>query len=234
MEIRKPASVTAEILGDRGEIKKLFLTYLHTWINIKAVVDSYYEGHHYYTKPFKYALTIIAPYVLILNIADFDVAKVFLENSQPLAADTPAEMLPFLNRYNQVYSVWTNLLFVEFLPVFYAAVFAPLMAFFLSRFFKSGLGFNYYYALSLYTLMSICTVSFLLFFIGVAGDFNLNVFISLGSLFTVAIFTCSMNIIFRQGWIKSTLKMILVFFLSQIAFVVPMVIIISLVAYYTM
>ena len=130
METRKPGTVTEEILGDSGEIKKLFLTYLHTWTNIKAVVDSYYHGHHLYTKPFKYALTIIAPYVLILNILDFDVANIFLENSQPIAADTPAEIVAFLNRYYQVYGVWTNLLFVEFLPVFYAAVFAPLMAFF--------------------------------------------------------------------------------------------------------
>lgn len=233
METRKPGSVTAEILGDSGELKKLFFTYLHTWTNIRAVVDSYYHGHHYYTRPFKYALTIIAPYILILNIADFDVANIFLENSQPLAADTPAEMLAFMNRYNQVYSDWINLLFVEFLPIFYAAVVAPLMAFFLAKFFKSGLSFNYYYALCLYTLMSICTVSFLIFFVGVAGDLNLNVLISLGSVLTLAVFTYSMNNVFRQGWIKSALKMILVFFLTQIAFVVPMVIMISLVAYYT-
>ena len=82
--------------------------------------------------------------------------------------------------------------------------------------------------------MSICTVSFLVFFVGVASGFNLNIFIALGSIFTVAIFTYSMNKIFRQGWIKSTIKLILVFFLSQIAFVVPMVIIISIVAYYSM
>lgn len=242
MESQPNTSLTSELIGDKSQIRKLFYTYKQSWTNIKAVVDDYYEGKNSYTGPFKYAISIIAPYVIILNIINYDVAGLFLKEFQP-AIDTDPNINPevaqataaFLERFNEVNAFWINLQIVEFLPLYYAVIFAPVFAFILSKFFKKeNVTLRYYYAFTIYVVMTICTVTFFINFVGIYLNYSLIQLSIIGSIIFAVVLAYSSYKVFNQTLFKSTIKILFVFVICQIIIVIPTTIILMTITILTL
>lgn len=241
MEAQPNRSLTSELIGDKSQIRKLLFTYQQSWTNIKAVVDDYYAGDNNYTAPFKYALSIIAPYVIILNVINYDLAGLFIQEFQSApttntnASPEVAQMtIAFMERYNELYSVFINIAMIEFLPLYYAVIVAPIFAYFLSKFFRKDVTLRYYYAFAIYILMSICTITFFLEFIWIYMSYPLMHLFYIGSIFTALVFGYCSHKVFEQNLFKSTVKIVLVFIISQITIIIPTVIILTVLTVLTL
>lgn len=225
--------ISKDLFGSKLELKKILKTFLQIFRNIKVVMDDYNQNGNNYTRPVKYALTVIAPYVVIMQLFDFDMVTPMMEISQQsnqaqLAANP--EMASFFDNYYRIAGRIFEIQY-EFLPAVYAIIYLPVLAFWLRVFFKrKNLNFSFYYALGTYTMMSLVALTLPFNTIGLAGILDMNLTMSLSVIIGIAFFFYVVIKVFQEGIFESIIKTILVYFFMFITVVIPMFIAITVLA----
>lgn len=235
----QPHDIKKDIFGSKLELKKILQTFFQVLKNVKVVVDDFYFNKGNYTKPVKYAISIIAPYLIIIQLFDIDMAYHILEASKQandISAEISAnpEIATFYNRYFEVTSYFTKINY-EFLPIFYAVIYIPILAFWLKKFFKrDDFKFSYYYALGTYIMMTTVTITLLLFLISINGFIPLMDVMTISLIITSIFYIYGIQCVFSGGIIKGIFKGLLVIGLTFISAVVPMIVVIVSITMATM
>lgn len=236
---KKSQEITKDLFGSKLELKKIYQTFIQVIKNVKVVTDDFYHNKGEYTRPVKYTISIVAPYLIIIQLFDIDMAQYIMDGSKQ-ASDVAAmsnknpELANFMTRYYEILARFTKIQY-EFLPLVYAIVYIPILAFWLKKFFKvSEYKFSYYYALSAYLMMTTVAVTLLLFFMSINGLFSMNTYMQVSIIISFVFYTYGIISTFNVGVIKGLVKSALMLALTFITMVIPMVIIITTIAFMTM
>lgn len=233
----KDNDVFSEVFGSKLDLKKILKTYIQVFRNVHTVVEDVIRDKGNYTKPVKYTLSIIAPYVIIIQVLNLNISSFIVNESKTdLSEDVyqNPDVMQFYDKYLEVTEGFTALQF-EFLPVWYAVVYVPILAFWIKIFFKEkNLRFSYYYSLATYLVMTIITITLALFLMSYYGLFDFNS-LMLATQIIIAIFlTYGLYLTFQQNIIKTFFKSIFVFLLALISNSIPIVVIITVITILTM
>jgi hypothetical protein len=229
--------ISSELFGSKLELKKIFNTFLHVFKNIKVVIDDFNQGTGNYTRPVKYALSVMAPYVVIMQLFDIDMTSQVIEygkqaNAEQVAANP--EIGPILDNYYSIFSRGTEIMY-EFLPVAYALLFVPVFAFWIRIFFRrKNLNFSFYYALGTYVMMSLVALTFPINLLALLGFLDLTLAMQISLLITLLFYIYSVYRVFRDGIFETVVKMVLVNLLMFATIVIPAVIIVFILAFATL
>lgn len=229
--------ISRDLFGSKLELQKILDTFLQIFRNIKLVMDDFNQDEGKYTRPVKYSLSVIAPYVVIMQLFNIDMVTPIMEvskqqNQEQIVANP--ELAALFDNYYFVAGRISELQF-EFLPVVYALIYLPVLAFWIRIFFKrKNLSFSFYYALSTYVMMSLVALTLPLNMLGIVGVIDLQLAMVVSMLVGLVFFFYAAIKVFQDGIFESIVKMVLVYFLMFITIVIPMIILISVLAFATL
>lgn len=234
-----PQDISKDLFGSKLELKKIFQTFVQVIKNVKLVVDDFYFNNGNYTKPVKYALSVIAPYVIIIQLFNIDMAFYILEVSKQ-SGDAAAvikenpDLAKFFTRFYEVNSIFVKIQY-EFLPVVYAVFYIPIIAFWLKKFYKvKELKFSYYYALGTYIMMTVTAITLPLVLISIYGLMPLSMAMQISAIITLLFYTYGIFTTFNGGIVKCIFKTAFVIGLTLITVIIPMTVILMSITFFTM
>lgn len=213
-------NLSREVFGNKLDLKKIGFTFYHSIINVKSVVQDYYKGEGKYTKPVKYSLSIIAPYVLLMQLLDFSEGEMAyndgyqsLSNESSGASTNPSA---FSENLQEVISTFISV-GEEILPIVYALLIIPFFAFWMRVFFKrKKFNFPYYYAAGIYILMTATFITYPLTFLSAYGYETYNV----GEVLIALLFVYGCYKLFEDNLVLTTIKSILILALGFASMVI--------------
>lgn len=224
-----PQDISKDLFVSKVEIKKIFQTFMQIFKNVKVVVDDFYYNKGIYTRPVKYTMAIIAPYLILIQVLDLAafMMDMSIQSSDTAAFANDPVIMEYYNRFILVMSGYSKLT-QEFLPLFYALVIAPILAYWLKKFFKiENHKFSYYYAFAIYNIITITSITLILFLSSYFGLFNFNIYMTVSAGITIFFLFFGINATFKGTLFKKLVKSILVLGLSFISLEIILIIVIG-------
>jgi len=234
---QRQQSISSELFGRKSEFTKILFTLRQVIVNVSEVLNDFIDNKGKYTRPVKYALAITAPYLIIIALFDLDVAGYIMQSAGQTDLSQykgDPDALKFVQRYQEV-SMFSNKLTFEFLPVYYAIIYCPVMAFWLRIFFRrKELAFSYYYALGIYLQLTATVFTFILFLFSITGILTFNTYFLVALTFSVLFAGYGIYRTFHGNGIVSLVKTILTYFLTFLSVTIPMIVILMIITVATM
>lgn len=231
--------LASDLFGSKSEISKIFKTFVQVIKNVKVVADDYYYNKGEFSRPVKYTLAVIAPYIIIIQLFDIDMAQHLMEagnamsDTAKMTAEDP-EMAGIFKRYNEISLIFNKIQF-DFLPVFYALLYVPIMAFWLKKLFKNKeLKFSYYYGLTSYMMMTSTAVTMIFLLLSIYGLYSISTYMLIAMTLSISFYSYCIIKAFNAPVIKGFIKSVLVVALMFITVIIPMTIIITTITFLTM